>query len=110
MSALRRRRAQFAEFLHRLLAGGSAALVLALAVFAASPELHSWLHSDDGVAGDDGCAVVLFANGVSAPLGVIAVVPPSATWQEQPRAIAEEICLASPRYLHQPERGPPVQG
>lgn len=59
----------------------AAALVLTLAVFAASPELHAWLHGHEGIpvkgsttstghndqpAGqdDDGCAVVMFANGV----------------------------------------------
>jgi hypothetical protein len=103
MSRTRQRRS-WAEFLHRLGAAGAAALVFALGLLAASPELHSLLHDTDG---DDGCAVVLFANGVSAPLGVIAVTPPAAAWAEQPRAITPEIFLAAPRYLRQPERGPP---
>jgi hypothetical protein len=97
----------FAEFLRRLFAAGGAALVLALAVFAASPMLHGWLHGNGG-GSDDDCAVVLFSNGVSAPLGVIAVAPPAAEWRTQPRAVAKEVLLTPPRFLHQPERGPPV--
>ncbi len=98
----------FAEFLRRLGAAGGAALVLALAVFAASPELHAWLHTTGGAPGDDGCAVVLFAHGVSAPLGVVAAAPPASAWREQPRVVPGGVFLASPRYLRQPERGPPV--
>lgn len=105
-----RRRTPFAEFLRRLFGASAAAVVLALTVFAASPELHAWLHHGDSQGSDDGCAVVQFANGVSVPLGAIAVVPPSAEWREQPRATAQKIFLASPRYLRQPERGPPVLG
>lgn len=93
-----------AEFLHRLGAAAAAALVFALGLLAASPELHSLLHDTDG---DDGCAIVLFANGVSEPLAALAVTPPAAEWREQPRAIAPEIFLTAPRYLRQPERGPP---
>jgi hypothetical protein len=102
--SLRRR----ADFFRRFLAGSAAALVLALGVFAASPVLHDWLHGADATTVDDGCAVVLFANGVSAPLGAIAITPPAADWRELARPIAREIFLASPRYLRQPERGPPL--
>lgn len=105
MSATRR---TFAEFLRRLGAAGGAALVLALAIFAASPELHHWLHSDASTASDDGCAVALFAGGVSVPLGAIAVVPPAAEWRETLHAPVVEILLVTPRYLRQPERGPPL--
>lgn len=94
----------WSEFLHRLGAAGAAALVFALGLLAASPELHGLLHDTDS---DDGCAIVLFANGVSAPLGVIAVTPPESSWIEQPLASARDIFLTAPRYLRQPERGPP---
>ena len=98
----------FAEFLRRLLAAGSAALVLALVVFAASPQLHDWLHENDATAGDDGCAVMLFASGVSLPLGTIALAVPSFDAREQAPVAVAEIFVASPRYRFQPERGPPV--
>ena len=103
-----RHRQSFAEFFRRFIAAGSATLVFALGVFAASSELHSRLHSDAGIPADDGCAVVLFANGLSAPLATIAVAPPPAEWREQPRVQMAKIFLATPRYLRQPERGPPV--
>ena len=105
LRAFRRR----ADFFRRFLAGGAAALVFALGVFGASPVLHDWLHGQNTPA-DDGCAVVLFAAGVSVPLGAIAVTPPAAMWREFARPVAREIFLASPRYLRQPERGPPVLG
>ena len=82
--------------------------MLALTVFAASPVLHNWLHSHDGQVGDDGCAVAMFAGGVSVPQGSVALTPPSTAWREIPRVVAVEISLVSPRYLRQPERGPPV--
>lgn len=101
---LRRR----ADFFRRFLAGASAALVFALGVFAASPVLHNWLHDVDATQVDDGCAVVLFASGVSVPLGAISIAPPAAEWREFIRPTAPEVFLVSPRYLRQPERGPPL--
>jgi hypothetical protein len=105
---VKRRPSPLAEFLRRLLAAGAAALVLALGVFAASPELHQWLHGHDGLTKDDSCAVVLFASGASAPAAAIAVPLPPTEWQAWSHPSVTEIFLASPRYLHQPERGPPV--
>ena len=109
----------FLLFAGCLLAGGfvivmpevrpvAAALVLVLSVFAASPELHDWLHHGDAPTAGDHCAVVLFASGVSLALDAPFVVPPSAVQHREPRALVREIFLASPRYLRQPERGPPV--
>ncbi len=108
MPATHRRLRLFADGPRRFIAAGSAALVFALTVFAASPVLHGWLHKSHAVAGNDDCAVVLFASGVSLPLDLPTIAPPSATWVEQPRVVTAEIFLASPRYLRQPERGPPV--
>jgi hypothetical protein len=108
MSAPRRFRPT-AEFFRRLLAGGSAVLVFALSLFAASPALHDWLHHGSD-ATDDGCAVVLFASGVSLPLDTPVVAPPVAIAQVESRQVAREIFVASPRYLRQPERGPPALG
>ncbi len=82
-------------------------LVFAVGVFWASPILHGKLHRNNHVVSDDGCAIVLFAGGVSVPLAVTAV-PPSIEWRVQSYACSTEIFLDSPRYLLQPERGPPV--
>ena len=103
-------RCRRADFLRRLLATGCALLVFGLGLFAASPILHQQLHHNADSSADDGCAIVLFAGGVSLSLGAIAVPPPATEWCEPSRSVAEEIFLASPRYLRQPERGPPGLG
>jgi len=61
----------------RLLAGGCVALVVLLAVLAASPALHEWLHHDAGDA-DHECAVTLFQHGADMVAATIAVV--EAVW------------------------------
>jgi hypothetical protein len=95
--------------LRRLVAAGSAALVLALTVFVASPTAHGWLHPDDATAqSDDACAVVLFASGVAPALDLIQVSAPLATRQRVTPVAQTEIFLVAPRYLRQPERGPPA--
>jgi hypothetical protein len=105
-----RRLPPFADFLHRLVAAGSAALVLALMIFAASPRLHDDLHAATDVAHGEDCAVAMFAAGVALPFAPLAALPPLAAWRPQTPAVAGEIFLASPRYLRQPERGPPTLG
>jgi hypothetical protein len=103
------------------LATACAGLVLALTVFAASPVAHQWLHVSKADAGRtdaqhpapkgsdvDGCAVVLFASGVALPVGPIAVTPPAEAVQGVSPVTAAEVFLVSPRYLRQPERGPPA--
>jgi hypothetical protein len=102
-----RRRRSLADFFRRLLAGGLAALVFALTIFAASPVAHDLLHKQDAPRADDRCAVVLFAGGVALPLGPIELVQPAAAWRAPSASIVEEIFVSSPRYLRQPERGPP---
>ena len=102
----------------RILAAGCAALVLALTVFAASPVAHDWLHghpqtckhahSAPDPRADDGCAVVLFAGGVSLPLDPIAIVEPAVASGGVSPVTAADVFLVSPRYLRQPERGPPL--
>jgi len=96
------------ELLRRLLAAGCIALVFALGLFAASPVLHEQLHHDAVPSVDDGCAVVLFANGVSVPLAMVDAPPAPAEWQEQIFAGSTELLLDSPRYRLLPGRGPPV--
>lgn len=101
----------------RLGAAAAAALVLALSVFAASPAAHAWLHvgTDDachhGPAPEDdaGCAVVLFAAGVTTPVQANVVAAP-AVWREARSVVTEDrLRLVSPRYLRHPERGPPAR-
>lgn len=113
-------RARLADRLRRVMAATSAALVFALTIFAASPVAHAWLHhgdlGHDHVASEsaapstevDGCAVVLFANGVSLPVAPLAVLPPTAVPSLGPRLTGADLFLLSPRYLRQPERGPPA--
>ena len=94
--------------LHRqILAGVSVALLLLLSVLAASPSLHRALHADADHDSHE-CAVVLFASGVTLALGTFVVAAPAAVWRVQPAVVLSELLLASPRYLRQPERGPPV--
>ena len=96
------------DHFRRMLATGCAALVFTLGLFAASPLLHARLHAASDSTSDDGCTVVLFANGVSLPVAAIDLRPPSLEWRDSPHARSMEIFLDSPRYLLQPERGPPV--
>lgn len=107
MSTLRRS-LLLAEVPRRLLAAGSIALVLLLSVLASNPELHRFIHGDSEAGHEDGCAVVLFAHGVSAPLDTAVIATTPAEWVALSRPEIAEIFLASPRYLHLPERGPPV--
>lgn len=101
------RQSTFVDRLRRLFAAGAALLVLLLATLAANPELHHWLH-DNAANENDGCAVMLFANGVSAPVDPVAITAPDLAWQPgSPRPVSE-IFLVPARYLRQPERGPPV--
>jgi hypothetical protein len=99
---------RWADCFRRVFAAGCAALVFALGVFAASPVLHEQLHHNAQTPSDDGCAVALFAGGVSVPLAVTVLPAPPAEWHEQTCASSTEIFLDAPRYLLQPERGPPV--
>lgn len=102
------RRHPFTAFLHRLVAVGAAVLVLALTVFAASPALHEHLHDATHTHHDESCPIVLFASSADAPAAPIAAPAPLPTARILAPAIAREIFLSPPRYLRQPERGPPA--
>ncbi len=97
----------------RLWALGAAALVLLLTVLAVSPQLHTAFHGhDDDCAAensqDEGCVVTLFAAGVTAaPTPLVVVAPPQAHLRAD-FSPHSEIFVSPPRYLHQPERGPPL--
>ena len=111
-----------AGLFRRLMALGCAGLVFALTVFAASPTAHAWLHASAKHAGctdhahkpvpvaadTHDCAVVLFASGVSLPVGPVAITPPLAVVRGELRVTAAAFYLVSPRYLRHPERGPPA--
>jgi hypothetical protein len=103
-----RRASVFARGLRGAVAAGSALLILFLATLAASPEMHARFHGAAVATADEGCAITLFANGVSLAGGTIAVTAPAATWSEPYAALAEELFLVASRYLRQPERGPPL--
>ena len=111
--------------MRRILAAACAVLVLVLTIFAASPVAHDWLHavekkhtchehpapaSPASASADHDCAVVLFACGVELPVGPVALTPPRVLTQGVSPVTAAEFYLVSPRYLRQPERGPPSMG
>ncbi len=87
---------------------GCAVLIFALGLFAVSPALHNQLHPAPHSSLDDGCAVALFASGVSVSPGLVALPPMAREGRDLPCIVSQEVFLDSPRYLLQPERGPPV--
>lgn len=100
---------------HRLGAVGLAALVLMLTLLAASPSAHHWLHEDEAHAAhvptaehEEGCVVVLFGTGVTLALVPELLSPPAGHDRAEPSWPRVEVDLVSPRYLRQPERGPPA--
>ncbi|MCX6945526.1 MAG: hypothetical protein NT173_12355 [Opitutales bacterium] len=107
MSALRRPRLP-AEIFRRCGAVGGIALVLLLSVLTASPELHHLLHGQADGATEEGCVVVQFAHGVSVTPDTALVAATPVRWLVPSRPEIIALCLTSPRYLHQPERGPPA--
>ncbi len=97
---------------HRFFAAGSAVLVLLLTVLAVSPQLHADFHAHDAateaVHTDDGCVVSLFAGGVTAAPAALFLAAPTTAHVAAALAPRTEIFVSPPRYLHQPERGPPL--
>ncbi len=94
-------------------------MVLGLSLAGGSPDIHSWLHGSDHTPESDQaqsalaqpedhlCAVVLFAAGVEYGAANVFTAPPLAV-APSPPARYSELFLAIPRYLLQPERGPPA--
>lgn len=98
----------FIGFWRRATAIAGAALVFALTVLAASPAAHGWLHhGHDPAPEEDGCAVVLYAGGLTASPDPIDLPRPSPARPATAPEAAVELWLVTPRYLRQPERGPP---
>jgi hypothetical protein len=98
----------FAHTFRRLVAAGAVALVLTLTVLAASPQAHEHVHHDCHHDEVHSCAVVLFAQGVWTTFDVVTVPAPRETWSAYVPLSRPELSLVAPRYLRQPERGPPV--
>jgi hypothetical protein len=99
-----------ADIGRRLVALVCAAIVLGLVICAASPELHHKLHVGDTDTSGDTCAVVLFAAGVAATVAAIVVAAPRMVYFDRAPLSPARIFVAQPRYLRQPERGPPNLG
>lgn len=105
---------------HRLLAATVAALVLLLSVLTVSPALHADLHacghdhshSPKAPAGnpdsEDGCVVSLFGQGITAGSAPVLLATPAGAFLAPSFSRPAEIIFSSPRYLHQPGRGPPL--
>ena len=96
-------------------------LVLALTVFAASPELHERLHGHEpgsasggpgeggvpgGAHGDDGCIVTLFSQGVVLALSLVALAVTRLGLRLADTARFDRIVPGTPRYLHLPPQAP----
>ena len=91
-----------------MVAAGSALLVVFLASLAANPEAHAHFHGATDLSDYEHCAVTLFANGVSLGAAPAEVIAPNFVGGEQTPALPEKLFLIVPRYLRQPERGPPA--
>jgi len=101
-------------------------LVLALSVFAASPELHERLHGHEPGAlarahgtglpaghaqetrDDDGCVVTLFAQGLVLALGLVALAFTGQTLPSEDFELLDRIIPEFPRYLLLPTQAPPL--
>lgn len=103
----------------RVLAVALAWMVLGLTLASASPEAHALVHRSDQAADcdhshstpvqtpDHGCAVVLFASGVELAEAIFLPLP-AVTLAPVASAAYAKLFLPAPRYLRQPERGPPA--
>jgi len=107
----------------RALAGLLAVLVVVMGLASASPQAHAWMHGGEASAheacthsatpapdtqhADHVCAVVLFAQGIDLPFETVFLAQPSAGLTTV-ILTPDALYLAQPRYLRQPERGPPL--
>jgi hypothetical protein len=91
-----------------LIATGCAALVLLLAILAADPSAHRWLHADSDHE-DHSCAVVLFAHGLTSALAEIILTLVAWRLLSVLGRAGEVLHLATPSYFLQPACGPPVR-
>jgi hypothetical protein len=98
----------FAPPVRRGLAVAAAGLVLALTIFTAAPRLHEWLHASTTDHAGDGCAVVLFATGVTLASAAVEVAAQPLAGRAPRALVGDSVVLAHPRHRLQPERGPPA--
>ena len=88
--------------------------VLALGIFAASPELHAKLHQTDASHAvpvndaDHVCAVTLFANGLLAWALFCLLLLLAPLVRDAVVRARDEITAAEPRYRLLPAQAPPV--
>jgi hypothetical protein len=80
--------------------------VLMLAILAASPDAHHWLHAEADHA-DHECAVTLFAQGVTTAAVAVALAVVISRLLGLSRSARVELFLSAPRFLHLPGRAPP---
>jgi hypothetical protein len=98
--------------LGRFVAAGAAALVLLLAVLAASPTLHAWVHGQSVAQaqaghGDDDCVITQFSHGLTTPAAALALVAflGLISGLARPCAVGP---LPAPRFWLPPVCGPPA--
>lgn len=111
------------EALRRLLAAGSAALVLALGLMSVSPALHQRVHatpcadaadhdasaqSDQPFATDHGCAVIAFAHGLTVAMDVVTADRTPETTVTAPLTSRDEVRWAVADRLLPRGRAPPA--
>ena len=101
--------------LFRVTALVAALCVFALAVFAASPDLHARLHAGDGAGqatpvgdADHVCAVTLFASGATALLVFCLLLLGALLAAGIVLRAVDEIAAAQPRYRLVPSHAPPA--
>ncbi len=92
--------------LQRWLAAGGVALILAVGVLAASPQLHQWLHPDAAQA-DHECAVTLFHHGLAKVVTAVALPPVPMQWVARQDVPPTALDLVAPHFRLIPGRAPP---
>jgi hypothetical protein len=92
----------------RLVVAGCVALVLALAVLAACPSLHAWLHGEKQLDPHDDCAVVLFAHGLTPALAAIVALVVALRVLREKLPEAPQLFLAARPFSFPPGCGPPA--
>jgi hypothetical protein len=96
------------DFWRRPLAAVCAALVLALAVLAACPTFHAWLHGEKHLDNDDGCAVVVFIHGLLAAASDVAALIVVLRLLAEDASEPAWLFLAEARFARPFSLGPPA--
>lgn len=94
------------------MAGAAAAIVLLLAVMAASPAVHAWVHGQSAVptlAGqaDDDCVITQFSHGLVAATAALVLVALLGLISGLVRSCAV-VAVPLPRFWLPPLCGPPT--